>query len=173
MSTRPKWLRAAAIAVLAPRKRSRSETRPMVCAPSAASLSLTSYTSSERSTRATAPPSRAALVATASPRPCAAPVTTSAFPSNRPGKIMSTRAPRLLDAGPHRRLRVVVVIVDDPPEGLEITALEGVDDLDVVLRDVADQVDRRGQHVAHVLLHEELPVGLDQDRILRGLDREK
>ena len=29
---------------------------------------------------------------------------------------------RLLDAGPHRRLRVVVVLGDDPPQGLEVAA---------------------------------------------------
>src|SRR3954452_2278474 len=173
MSTRPKWLRAAAIAVLAPMYCSRFETRPMVCAPSAVSFPLTSYTSSERSTRATAPPSRAALVATASPRPCAAPVTTRVLPSKRPGKIISTRAPRLFDPRAHRRLGVIVVLGNDRPQGLEVAVLERLDDLDVVLRDVAHQVDRRREHLPHVLLHQQLAVRLEQDIVRGGRDREQ
>lgn len=51
------------------------------------------------------------LVASASPRLWAAPVTTKALPSNRPGNIAS--ASRLLDPGPHRRLCMVGVLADE------------------------------------------------------------
>ena len=53
----------------------------------AATSSATSRTSSERSTSTTLPPSAATLRATVRPMPCAAPVTTPVFPSNRWGWI--------------------------------------------------------------------------------------
>ena len=49
----------------------------------------------------------------------------------------------------------------------------GVDHVDVILGDVADQLHRRGQHVAHVLLDQQLAVRLDQRGVAGGLDREQ
>src|SRR5919106_5739459 len=177
MSIRPNWLRAATIAVEAPMYRSRSEASPTVRAPSLASFSATSWTIGERSTRATTPPSRAALVATASPRPCAAPVTTMTLSSNRPGKSMSALTPRLLglhlDAGMHRRLGVLGVSDDGPPGGVEVTARERVDHVAVVLGDVGRELDRRGQGLGHVVLYLQPLVRLDQRGVARRLDREQ
>src|SRR5689334_11799483 len=130
----------------------------MVCAPSAASLPATSCTSSERSMQATAAPSRAARVATASPSPCAAPVTTTTFPAKRSGCTMSGLFPRRFDAGLHGQLGVLVVLDHHGAQPLEVALLEGVDDLAVVVGDVADQVRRERQHLAHVLGDEQLAV---------------
>src|SRR4051794_39757257 len=113
----------------------------MVCAPSAASLAATSCTRSERSMQATAAPSRAARVARASPRPCAAPVTTTTFPAKRSGCSISGPASRAFDACPHGRLGVLVVLGHHPEQPREVALVEGVDDVAVVLGDVADQLD--------------------------------
>src|SRR5690242_3540475 len=145
----------------------------MVCAPSAASLPATSCTSSERSMQATAAPSRAARVATASPSPCAAPVTTTTFPAKRSGCTMSALAPRTLDAGPHGRLGVLVVLGHHREQPREVALLEGVNDVAVILGDVADQVDGGREHLAHVLADLQPPVGLDQGLVVRGLHREQ
>src|SRR3954447_18357098 len=120
--------------------RSRSPRTGTVSAPAALSLLLNSETSSERSTRATRPPSLATPAATPSPMPCADPVTTATLPSNRPAWITGA-APRrsrggLLDPGEHGGLGVLAVRDDDVPRRRQVAALVRRDQVQVVLADV-------------------------------------
>ena len=82
--------------------------------------------------------------------------------------------PGRLDAGPHRRLRVIGVFGDDRRAAASKSPLSNASTMlrwSWVMSPTT--LDRRGQHLPHVLLHEEPPVGLGQDGIARGLDREQ
>ena len=86
---------------------------------------------------------------------------------------MSALTSDLLDARAHGGLRVIIVFDDECAQGFDVIALVGRDHIDVILSDVADQLHRRAQDMAHVLLDEELAVRLDQGGVPGGLDREQ
>ena len=86
ISILPRMRRAVVMAACAPSADSRSASTAVP--PCARASSSTMF---ERSTITTDPPSATARLATARPMPCAAPVTTSLFLSNRPAKVMRLR----------------------------------------------------------------------------------
>src|SRR3954470_7558119 len=115
MSMRPKRSRARSMAVVAPAKVSRSAVIASASAPAPSASCRTPSTKSERSTRATFPPSRARRSATVWPMPCAAPVTTATLPAKRPAKVVmatSRRGPVGLADGGDRAARRELLVVE-------------------------------------------------------------
>src|SRR4051812_8290751 len=114
MSMRPNRSRARFMATVAPAKVSRSAVIARASAPAASASCRTPSTRSERSTRATLPPSRARRRATVWPMPCAAPVTTATLPAKRPAKVViaaSRRGPvGLADGGDCAARRELLIV---------------------------------------------------------------